>query len=214
MRYLLTGWLCLVGALAAAAPECVPQEVQVGKTKFSLPVLKELKWVSRETSWARSFFELNEHRAKDPGMNFTLVVVMVSPADYAQASKDGHLARSDCTVVVPTAKLEARHNLKQFRSLVDGMMEDAGPSAKVTVQTKDENIRKVMAGLAEETFLDRTDRSIQMLIGDGSHLIANAYVLVEGKVLIMNLRRPKQEAKELMADMDAWVAEILKKTKA
>ena len=200
--------------MAAAAPECVPQEVQVGKTKFSLPVLKELKWVSRETSWARSYFELNEHRAKDPGMNFTLVVVMVSPADYAQASKDGHLARSDCTVVVPTAKLEARHNLKQFRSLVDGMMEDAGPSAKVTVQTKDENIRKVMAGFAEETFLDRTDRSIQMLIVDGSHLIANAYVLVEGKVLIMNLRRPKQEAKELMADMDAWVAEILKKTKA
>lgn len=215
MRHLLTCWICLVGALAAAAPEFVPQEVQVGKTKFTLPVPKKLSWVSREMPWARAYFDQKEHQAKDPGMNFTFVVVMVSPAHYAQAIKDGRLEDPlDCTACVPTVKLESRHSLKQFRGLIDGLAEEVTPAAKLAEQSKDQNIRKVIEGLSEEAILSRTDRALQTLIADGDHLITSAYVLVEGKVLILNLRRPKQEAGDLMVEMEAWVAEILKKTKA
>jgi hypothetical protein len=215
MRHLLTCWICLVGALANAAPEFVPQEVQVGKSKFTLPVPKELRWVSREMPWARAYFDQKEHQAKDPAMNFTFVVVMVSPAHYAQAIRDGRLEDPlVCTACVPTAKLESRHSLKQFRTLTDGLAVEITPVAKLAEQSNDQNIRKVIEGLSEEAILGRTDRTLQTLIADGGHLIASAYVLVEGKVLILNLRRPRQEARDLMAEMEAWVAEISKKTKA
>lgn len=214
MRYLLMGWVCLAATMAVAAPEFVTRDILVGKTKIALPLPKELRWVARETSWVKERIEVGEHLAKDPRMNVTFVVMMVTPAQYAEADKtgamDGNLA---CWAVVPTIDLEKRHSLAYFRGLADGLSEDEGPLKGGALQVKDKKLQEFVDGFSSVAVFGRTDRSLQTLTRSEDVLVAGAYVLVEGKVVILSLTRSKNQARELLADMDAWVAQILKQTK-
>ena len=214
MRYLLMGWVCLAAVVAAAAPEFTSHDIQVGQKTFALPVPKELQWVARDTPWAKERIETGENLAKDPRMNVTFVMVMIKPAQYAEAAKAGRLDSSfSCWACVPTPRLEKQYDVAQFHDLMDSVAGQLDSFGGVASQMKDDRLRKIVEGFSKVALLDRTDRSLQTMTRNGHLLVASTYVLVEGKALILFMQRPKEEARELMADMDAWVAEILKQTK-
>jgi hypothetical protein len=206
---------------AAAEKGFALQEVRVGKTAFKFPLPKRFVSVGREEEWAKAFHERFENLATDPRRNFKYVFVQLTPEHLAHCREAKVLDTGlDCWGTVKNQTADRVGGHAAVAQIAPGVAAEFGKNdmddtrKKLRREVKDEEFNQVVAGLGNPAVVGRTERSLQFIMPSGPNFILGGFVLVEGKLFNIYLQRPKSEVRELLVQMDDWVAEINKTTRA
>ena len=229
MKSLVAALGLLAAALVSAAEKASAagekgfelHEVRVGKTAFKFPLPKWFVTVGREEEWAKAFHERFENLATDPRKNFKYVFVQLTPDHFAHCREAKVLDTGlDCWGTVKNQTADREVDLAAFAKIAEGVAAEFGKNdmedtrKKLRREVKDEEFNQVVAGLGNPVVVGRTERSLQFIMPSGPNFILGGFVLVEGKLFNIYLQRPKAEVRELLVQMDDWVAEINKTTRA
>jgi hypothetical protein len=196
-------------------------EVSVGKTAFKFPLPKWFVTVGREEEWAKAFHERFENLATDPRRNIKYVFVQLTPEHLAHCREAKVLDTGlDCWGTVKNQTADREFDLAAFAKIAEGVAAEFAKSdmddirKKLRREVKDEEFNQLVAGLGNPAVVGRTERSLQFIMPSGPNFILGGFVLVEGKLFNIYLQRPRAEVRELLVQMDDWVAEINKTTRA
>ena len=196
-------------------------EVSVGKTAFKFPLPKWFVTVGREEEWAKAFHERFENLATDPRRNIKYVFVQLTPEHLAHCREAKVLDTGlDCWGTVKNQTADREFDLAAFAKIAEGVAAEFAKSdmddirKKLRREVKDEEFNQLVAGLGNPAVVGRTERSLQFIMPSGPNFILGGFVLVEGKLFNIYLQRPKAEVRELLVQMDDWIAEINKTTRA
>jgi hypothetical protein len=201
----------------------VDKTLVVGDTAVTLPVPTQYVQLERNMPIMKDFFINREHAFKDESKNNTFILASITPEKFSEAGRSGKLTDSlDCWVVSPNFSSHSRVTVAQFSRTVRDMevsFKSLSNDAKLIDAFKikvtglnNELLRKNMESIEKPQIISKSERTLVIMAKNGGEYILSAYCLINGKFLILYVK--KQNPFDAIEEMDAWTKEIEKKTTA